>query len=399
MIADDTYDLARELTGPALPGHVYVHVPFCATRCAYFDFYSTTDLSPERVMPVTSAIIAESRHWASRGLPGVLETLYVGGGTPTVLGSELVRVVRDTLEDFPVRQSAEVTVEANPDSLTPRLVEELAAAGVTRVSVGVQSFEAQELALLGRRHSVLAAEEACRLVLAAGMDLSVDLMCGVPGQTTRSWMGSVHSAIQSGAQHVSVYPLAIEEGTPLAVAVAGDIVQAPDPDLAADMLVTAEFMLSEAGIVRYEVANHARPGHESRHNLAYWTGRPYIGIGPSAHGMLDGPTAAGVHLIEDPRPGERVRYSNTADLDAWLLGQAPAFERLTAAEAAREDVMLGMRLVRGVSEAAVAGAGLTEVLVSLEADRLVETRAGRWAATQRGWLLGNEVFGRIWNGS
>jgi putative oxygen-independent coproporphyrinogen III oxidase len=397
MTEPNEYDLLRELSGATLPAHVYVHVPFCASRCAYCDFFSSTDLSPQRVLPVTTAIVAEAAQWGARGLPGVLETLYLGGGTPTILASELPRVVRDVLARFPVRQSAEVTVEANPDSLTMRLAEELAASGVTRVSVGVQSFDDDDLAVLGRRHSSLAAEEACRLVLLSGMDLSLDLMCGVPGQTDRSWRTTLERAIETGARHMSVYPLAIEDGTPLAVAVEGGLVVAPDPDSAADKLLAADFILSEAGLPRYEVANYARPGNESRHNTAYWTGRPYIGVGPSSHGMLDAATAAVVNLVDDPRPGERVRYANVSDLDRWLLGDPPAVERLSRAQAAREDVMLGMRLVRGVREGQVAEAGLATVLESLESDGLVDLRDGRWVATRRGWLLGNEVFGRIWN--
>jgi oxygen-independent coproporphyrinogen-3 oxidase len=396
--ASREYDLLSELTGPTLPAHVYVHVPFCASRCAYCDFFSSTDLSPDRVLPVTAAIVAEATRWGALGLPGVLETLYVGGGTPTVLASELPRVVRDILQQFPVRQAAEVTVEANPDSLTMRLVEELAAAGVTRVSVGVQSFGEDDLAILGRRHSALAAEEACRLVRVAGMDLSLDLMCGVPGQSARSWMTTLERAVATGARHVSVYPLAVEDGTPLFAAVTSGLVEPPDPDTAADMLLTADFMLGDAGLPRYEVANHARPGHESRHNIAYWTGRPYIGVGPSAHGMLDAATAGTVGLVDDPRPGERVRYANVRDLERWLLGDPPAVERLSAPEAAREDVMLGMRMTMGVPQARIAGAGLTPVFESLAADGLVELADARWITTQRGWLLGNEVFGRIWNG-
>lgn len=398
MSADGGYDLLRELTGPTIPSHLYVHVPFCASRCAYCDFYSTTDLGSDRVFPVTAGIIAEAVQWSARGLPGVMETVYFGGGTPTVLGSELTRVVRDVLAAFPVRAAAEVTCEANPDSLTPRLIEELAAAGVTRMSVGVQSFEEGELAVLGRRHDDIVARTACELVRESGLSLAVDLICGIPGQTMASWERTLAATLESDPDHISVYPLAVEPGTALAVAVDAGITPEPDPDLAADMLLTAQRVLAAAGLERYEVANYARPGRRSRHNTAYWTGRPYLGIGPAAHGMLDAPTAAAVNLIDDPRPGERIRYANTRDIDAWVLAVGPEVERLTAAEAAREDVMLGMRLVEGVPERAVQAAGVEPVMLRLELLGLVDCTDGHWRTTTRGWLLGNEVFSAIWAG-
>jgi oxygen-independent coproporphyrinogen-3 oxidase len=396
--ADREYDLLDELTGPTLPSHLYLHIPFCASRCAYCDFFSTTDLRRERVLPVTAAIIAEATQWSMHGLPGVLETVYFGGGTPTVLGNELPRAVSHILDRFPVRKAAEVTVEANPDSLTPRLVEGLAAAGVTRMSLGVQSFVDAELRLLGRRHDALAARAAAELVAGSTLTLSIDLICGVPGQTLASWEHTLATALEIDPDHASVYPLAIEPGTAMSAALGAGLIEAPDPDLAADMLIVAERMLGEAGIPRYEVANYAKPGAESRHNTAYWTGRPYIGVGPSAHGMLDGPTAAAVHLIDDPRPGERVRYANAGDIDAWVLAAEPVAERLTAAEAEREDIMLGMRLVRGVAATQVEAAGATAILQGLAGHGLVELVAGRWRTTRHGWLLGNEVFGAIWTG-
>ncbi len=392
------YDLLAELSGPALPAHVYVHVPFCESRCSYCDFYSVVDPTHEYTTTFVSAVAAEATQWANRSLPGVLETLYVGGGTPTALGGQLVRLVTDVLQRFPVRRAAEITVEANPDSLHEGLVEPLAAGGVTRVSVGVQSFDDAVLRLLGRRHDAARAEAACSTVRQAGLHLSVDLMCGIPGQTPQTWIDTLERAIGTGAGHVSVYPLAVEEGTPLAVAIDSGLVDAPDPDMAADMLLAAETMLERAGIPRYEVANYARPGQESRHNSAYWKGRPYLGIGPSAHGMLDPATAAAVNLVDDVAGIGRVRYANVRGVDEWLMGASPEVETLAPQDAAREDVMLGMRLVEGVPESQAETAGVAPSLRSLEIQGLVVLDEGRWRATTRGWLLGNEVFGRIWAG-
>jgi coproporphyrinogen III oxidase-like Fe-S oxidoreductase len=268
--------------------------------------------------------------------------------------------------------------------------------------VGVQAFDDGVLRLLGRAHDARQARAALALVQAAGVELSVDLMCGVPGQTMASWAETLEEALDAGARHVSVYPLSIEAGTPLAADVAGGSMPAPDPDMAADMMLLAEKRLAEAGIARYEVANYAAPGHESRHNIAYWTGRSYAGIGPGAHGMLQPDVAKtiGLDLGEDAatRDIARVRYANCADIDTWLTGERFDIELLSGYEAAREDVMLGMRLSAGVRADRVAAAGLERVLEELGEAGLVERANNRWRITQRGWLLGNEVFGRIWAG-
>jgi oxygen-independent coproporphyrinogen-3 oxidase len=173
----------------------------------------------------------------------------------------------------------------------------------------------------------------------------------------------------------------------------------PDPDAAADMMLVAQERLSRSGLLRYEVANYAVPGHESRHNTAYWTGRSYIGCGPGAHGMLDVETARAVGVYF-PGPGDdvaRVRYSGPADAQAWLTGAPSAIESLSSRETALEDLMLGMRLTKGVAPSAVTGADLEFVFASLRDEELIELAGGRWRTTTRGWLLGNEVFGRIWN--
>ncbi len=401
--------MGEALGGPRLPAHIYVHVPFCRVKCSYCDFYSETELDGYRIGAFIEALEAQLSQWARLGLPGVLETLYIGGGTPTMIAAGLVGIVREAMEKFPVRANPEVTVEANPDSVTPQLMEALAAGGVNRISMGVQSFVDTELAMLGRLHTVEEAVRACRAVTDAGMGLSVDLICGIPRQTMPTWLVSLEAALTTGADHISVYPLTLEEGTPLYVACDTGLAPTPNVDLTADMMIAAEERLRSAGMERYEVASYARPGHESRHNIAYWSGRSYIGVGPAAHGMLDAETAAVVGLRKKgAREGDkvpdvaRVRYAERADLEAWLTGVAPEIETLTAEEVAREDIMLGLRLTRGVPTSQVEAAGLTEVLESL-ADRGLteryETRPGQpyWRTTRRGWLLGNEVFGEVWN--
>lgn len=385
---------------PTLPHHLYVHVPLCRSRCAYCDFFSLTPselaLAPEELV---DGLVNQARAWAERSLePRGIDTLYVGGGTPTMLGGALAALVSALSVWAEAELDAEITVEANPDSLTPEMLELLAMAGVTRVSLGVQSFDDAELSLLGRLHSADDATRAAASVIGAGLELSVDLMCGVPGQGSETFGRSLAAAVGVGADHVSVYPLAVEEGTPLAARIAHGAVSGPDPDAAADMLLQAEEVLGRAGLARYETSNYARPGSESRHNLAYWTGAEYLGIGPGAAGMLHAGTARAAGFVV-PEGAARVRYQVVRSLgDGLAYMPRVEIETLTATEAAREDAMLGLRLTAGIGDELVARACIGSVMESLAADGLVERRAGRWATTQRGWLLGNEVFGRVWGG-
>ena len=397
-------DPATFSEGPRLPAHVYVHVPFCASKCDYCDFASVAGASPATVRAVFTGIKTQLTRWQASGLEGVLETVYIGGGTPSFVVDEVAGLLGRIADEFVLHPRAEVSVEANPDSLRSEEVRALRDAGTTRISVGVQSFDDGVLRMLGRRHDARRAELACEAVADAGLSLAIDLMCGVPGQTTTSWAATLERVVATGARHVSVYPLAIEEGTPLSVAVSTGLVAEPDPDLAAEMMVLAEEFLGYHGIARYEVANYAAPGFESVHNRAYWTGRSYLGVGPAAHAMLDAPTARAVGMLEGEPVAEpaRVRYANAADIDDWLTLHGDTVEVLDAGVARREDVMLGMRLTQGVPAEQVAVAGLDGVLESLQRDGLVEhVGAGgsaRWRTTRRGWLLGNEVFGRIWAG-
>ena len=400
-------DMANAVLGPAMPAHIYVHVPFCASKCAYCDFTSVSGASGETVGGVFAGIRAQLGSWASTGLDGVVDTVYVGGGTPSLYPEEVIRVLEHIRELFALDRVAEITVEANPDSLDAEVVGMFAGAGVTRISVGVQSFDDAVLRVLGRRHDAQAAWDACRAVRDAGLDLSIDLICGIPGQTEKSWSETLTRAVATGAPHASVYPLSIEDGTPMQVAIAAGILEEPDPDVAADMMLLAENTLGYYALRRYEVANYAEDhAHESRHNTAYWTGRPYIGVGPGAHGMLDASVARIFGLLElADNTTARLRYSNADDIDEWLMVHGDLHELLTAAQAAREDVMLGLRLTRGVPATQVSNAGLNDVLESLAVDGLVELSSDavskpgpNWRTTQRGWLLGNQVFSRVWAG-
>jgi len=392
---------ARDLASsdPALPAHLYVHVPFCASKCDYCDFASVAGAGTEIVSAVFAGMRTQVVGWERSGLDGVIDTIYFGGGTPSLHADKVADLLGFIRRTLVVHPAAEITVEANPDSLDVRAVERLAVAGANRISLGVQSLSDRELRILGRRHDSAQALAACRSVVRAGLDLSIDLMCAIPGQTRSSWADTLRRAASCGASHVSVYPLSIEDATPMAVAVDAGLLEEQDPDIAAEHMVLAAESLGYHGFDRYEVANYATDvGHRSRHNTAYWTGRPYMGIGPGAHGMVDFKVAEVAGLVTDGAPGSRVRYANAESIDDWLVGRGDELEVLTQQEALREDAMLGLRMTDGISQQLAEEAAVTRELEELEHEGLVEHVEGRWRTTHRGWLLGNEVFGRIWGG-
>jgi len=383
-----------------MPRHLYVHVPVCRSKCSYCDFFSVSAAGlPLETDHLAQLLLDQALGWLERGLgPRPLASLYVGGGTPSMLGPALPALVERILSAYGREQGAEVTVEANPDSLDRDLAADLRLAGVTRLSLGVQSFNDAELRLLGRLHDAAQAREAARYACEAALSLSLDVMCGLPGQDPATWRGTLETAIATGADHMSVYPLALEAGTPLAAAVLIGDAPEPDADVAADAMIVASDVLAAAGLARYEVANYARPGCESRHNTAYWTGAEYLGVGPSAHGMLEATTARAAGFVGVTEETSRVRYAVASELGEGLA-RTPRVdvEMLAQAEAAREDAMLGMRLVAGITDDLAARGGAGDALLSLEADGLVVHEGSRWRVTARGWLLGNEVFARIWN--
>jgi putative oxygen-independent coproporphyrinogen III oxidase len=395
-----------------LPVSLYVHVPFCVSKCAYCDFYSLAGEPASWYARYVDAVLFEAGHFSHFDLLDDVPTLYFGGGTPTVLGPELVRLVGGLRETARLRPDAEITVETNPETTDAAGIEALAAAGVNRFSLGVQSFDDDVLRVLGRCHDAAKAFEALHVLQATGLEFSIDLMCGVPGQTLASWDSTLERALDSGARHVSVYPLAVEEGTPLAAAIAAGRIPAPDPDVAADMMLAAETALTAAGLPRYEVANYAQPGREAAHNVVYWTGGAYLGLGPAAASMLPYEHYARVADAErwpSPPEGEaptRARFTHGRDVAGYVHTPlvAPAeVEFLSRAEAAREDVMLGLRMATGVPVRQAEEAGVERVLERLAGEGLVHRVAGAegadsWVTTQRGWLLGNRVFGDVWAG-
>lgn len=357
---------------------LYIHLPFCKRRCLYCDF--ATEALPAddpRIDEYVEGLVLSIRRAGRAGLLGRVRTVYIGGGTPSHLGLGRLSMLLYTLSlSMHLTPQVECTMEANPESLSPNMVRDLWALGVNRLSIGVQSFDDAVLARLGRVHDADAARAAIRMARERFDNVSLDLMCGIPGQSVESFARDIREAVTLGARHVSVYPLVIEDGTPFAAMEEAGEIPAVDEDAQADMMRAAAGVLETAGLRRYEVASYAYPGFESRHNEAYWTGVPYLGFGRAAVTMRQG---AGVR--------ERLR-------DGELE------ERLDARQMAAEDLMLGMRMSRGVSQAQVDAAArllpdAPGVLQELVDRGLVRPEAGRYVPTEAGWLRGNEVYGAL----
>ena len=266
---------------------LYLHIPFCRAKCLYCDFDSralTGCALEEAIGAYCEGLSAQVDAHGNAGELSEVETVYVGGGTPSLLGVRLVGLV-DYVRAY--CEPVEFTCEANPESFTLDLAQALRAAGVTRISLGVQSLNASELKAIGRIHSAEQAMLAVAQAKAAGFSTSCDLMCGLPGQTLDTFAETLRSLVTLNPDHVSVYPLQLEEGTPLARMEEAGEMEVPDEDFQAQCMDLAAEVLEEAGYERYEVASYAKPGHRCRHNIAYWTGKPYLGLGRSAASMLD----------------------------------------------------------------------------------------------------------------
>ncbi|MDO4291185.1 MAG: radical SAM family heme chaperone HemW [Eggerthellaceae bacterium] len=359
---------------------LYIHIPFCVSRCAYCDFATRAVAADSaEVAAYVEDLVMQIRRAGKEGKLAEVETVYIGGGTPTHVGSRALSQLLYTLGvSMHLTPEVECTVECNPESLDERLVRDMWALGANRLSIGVQSFDDRLLRTLGRAHDADGARRAIAAAQARFENVSIDLMCGLPGQTTRDFRASVEEAASLGVTHVSVYPLTIEEHTPFERMVARGEIDEPDDDAEAEHMQVAAEALSRAGFRRYEVASYARPGFESRHNAAYWTGKPYLGLGASAATMT-----------QNAERRTRVQDGHVTD-------------DLDAAQMAAEDLMLGMRMTRGVADAQVEAARVLlpqveGVFAALERDGYVRHADGRWQPTEQGWLCGNDLYGRIFD--
>ena len=357
--------------------NLYVHIPFCRHKCGYCDFNAYAGM--DRLMPdYVAALEQELVDARSRMEFGPLDTVYFGGGTPSLLPAPLLtRLVRSIRETFDVAPGAEITLEANPGSTDEEKLDSWLAAGVNRLSLGVQGFDGRALAVLERRTDAAQAQHAFRLARDAGMrNINVDLIYAVPFQTRDSWVETLRRGIALGPDHVSVYCLTFEEGTLLFRRRAQGKVPEVESDLAWDQLDAACEELASAGFRRYEVSNWSRPGFESRHNLAYWRCRPVYGAGAGAHSYLvDGRAATRSWNVARPR--EYIAAAcKTADR-----------EELGERKVLAESLMLGLRTAEGMAEPS----GFETELTELARAGLIERSAGRVAPTRRGMDLHNQI--------
>jgi putative oxygen-independent coproporphyrinogen III oxidase len=378
------------------PFGVYVHVPFCRTRCGYCDFntYTAAELGARAGQNHASQatypdLVAQEVDLAAKVLPASgapVSTVFFGGGTPTLLApARLGGIVRKIDESLGLANDAEVTVEANPETVGPAELEQLRAVGVTRLSFGMQSAVPHVLRVLDREHQPGRPLDCVRWAREAGFEhVSLDLIYGTPGESDDDWRRSLAAAIEAGPDHVSAYALIVEDGTRLAAKVRRGEIAAPDDDAMADRYLIADEMLGAAGFTWYELSNWAKSEKsQSRHNLLYWTGGEWWGFGPGAHSHVGG-----------------VRWWNVKHPAAYAgrlaAGRSPAAarERLTAAERQMEEIMLRARLAGGLPLTLLAGTA------AADAERMVDDSlldrsayaAGRLVLTLRGRLLADAVI-------
>lgn len=362
---------------------LYVHLPFCRNRCSYCAFAISTDLRYER--PYFDALLAELR---SRAGGETLETIYLGGGTPSRSSpEELRRLFAAIHELWDTHEALEVTMEANPEDVTSDFLDLATALGVTRLSLGVQSLDDRELHPLGRGHGAERAQMAVEEAVARRLRVSADLILGLPNQSVESFRRSLQSLLEAGVRHISVYMLDLEEGSPLQSQVGRGKVSLPEDDTVAELYLETVRVTRSFGLEQYEISNFAAPGEESRHNLRYWRRLPYVGAGLGAHSF----------------DGER-RFANSREMNEYVelirtSGSAVTFEeRLGADEIARERLFLTLRQARGIEYAElreIAGEESSEWVTRGLSEGWLHNSGERVAFTPKGFLLSSELLSQL----
>jgi oxygen-independent coproporphyrinogen-3 oxidase len=387
-----------------MPLGIYISVPFCRTKCSYCNFASdvfSRVVFDRYVERVCADIENASRVATEVGgkLDRAVDSIYLGGGTPTVLeAAQLERIFDAVRGEFEVSSGAEITAECAPGTLTPAVLESLLRCGVNRVSLGVQSFVDQEAAAVGRVHKrATVLEDVARLRAAGIANINIDLIAGLPHQTAQSWEFSLAETIATRVPHVSVYMLEVDEDSRLGreVIAGGTRYHAhsvPEEEAVADFYTTACDRLQAASITQYEISNFARDGFESRHNLKYWTRQPYFGFGVDAHSMLASVTPE----------NDAVRFAPADSLEQYMSGAALQRTPVTRPAALEEGFFLGLRLNRGISMNELSSTfgerAMQEPRVAIAEfvrDGLIEERGDLVCLTARGRLLSNEVFERF----
>ena len=382
------------------PIALYIHIPFCQTKCTYCNFntYARLDgLIPQDV----PALAAEIAAWGEALEHPQVATVFFGGGTPSWIPPHLLaQALHAARASFNVRADAEITMEMNPGDVTPERLAAWRGMGVNRLSMGVQSFDDAMLRFLTRRHTAAEAVAAYRRARQAGFaDVSLDLIYGLPHQTQTQWRDGLREALDLAPNHLSLYALTVEEGTPLHAQVQAGQAPHADADAAADMYLAAEELLAQAGYRHYEISNWAMPGHECRHNLAYWRNDPFLGVGPGAHSYLGGQRFWNINS-----PSDYTRRMQQPRAGRWMPDAIPVVEERTSLsdeDKLSETAILALRLDDGLSPAALEATfggsahRIADTLRSLAPAGLVVEDAGLFRLTTKGRLLSNEVFVRL----
>ncbi|MBM6896634.1 radical SAM family heme chaperone HemW [Pseudoflavonifractor capillosus] len=369
---------------------LYLHIPFCRSKCDYCDFYSLAGRE-DRMDDYQKALLCHvvESGVVARNYP--VDSLYIGGGTPTWYGEKrLLELLRTVKRHFSMTKDVEVTLEANPDSVDEKMLRRLRRAGVNRISMGMQSGSDEELRSIHRPHTYQQVVDAVTAVRSAKIrNLNLDLIYGLPGQTEESWHETVEKAISLSPEHLSCYGLTVEEGTPLAQRVArGE--QLPDEDQQAALYLWTVERLAQAGYQQYEISNFSKQGYMSRHNLKYWMGRPYMGLGAAAHSDFGGR-----------------RFSFVSDLETYIQGMLSGdevvdeSEQITRRERGSEYLMLRLRTVHGIDEWEYRREYMMNFdpieakMCEFEQKGWARRRGRRWQFTPEGFLLSNQLIGQL----
>ena len=369
---------------------VYIHIPFCASKCGYCDFYSLAGCE-SKMGKYRDALIKHIEDASSTLAPYYIDTVYFGGGTPSYFGAKRLTEVFDALKrSGKVLRASEVTAECNPDSVRRHELRLLRKAGFNRVSLGVQSANDDLLKIIGRRHNFAQVRKAVKDIRAEGFqNLSIDLIYGLPNQTKDDWAETLERIIELAPEHISCYGLKLEEGTPMFAEYGGSPV-IPSDDEQADMYLYAVDTLAHYDYAQYEISNFARRGFESRHNMKYWSLEDYIGFGPGAHSNIG-----------------KTRYSLVRSLDRYITGASGGgelldeYETLDELDRAAEYIMLGMRRSKGISGEEYGRiyrsdfSPIEELLREYEKDGWTKWMSGRWRFTPTGFLLSNILIGSM----
>ena len=384
------------------PIGLYVHVPFCTVKCSYCDFNSYAGIDDLQDAWLDAAL-AELSLWARHVAGREFSTVFIGGGTPSLLsGDSIRRLLREIREQLELAPDAEITLEANPESVQPDRLPAYRECGVNRISIGVQSLDTTELKFLDRIHGAERAAQAFREVREAGFDnVNLDLIYGLPGQSLETWKSTVEQVLSwdGGPDHLSCYALTVEEDTPLAARVASGRVVEADPDFVAELADWTAERLARAGFEQYETSNYARHGLQCRHNLIYWRNQEYLAVGPGAHGYVGG---VRYQVVRSPRLyidrllglESQPRRSADAALPSPAVTES---ETVDEHDQVIDALTSGLRLFEGLDESSLAAAYGTvrPVIDWAEEHGLVERRHGRLRLTKRGHSVANELFVRL----